>query len=92
MTAAELRRRRLALSLTQVELATSLGLTERTIRDYETDAAAIPMTVALAVEFYCYTGCRGPAQCNIETIRLQVQADEKARVRWERVKRREARS
>lgn len=79
MPAAELRSRRIGLSLTQRELAASLGLSERTVRDYETEQATIPLTVALAVEFYCYTGCSGPEQCNIASVRRIVQLEERNR-------------
>ena len=51
MTGAELRKiRRGKLDLTQAELAVKLGLSTRTISEYENRPEAIPPAIALAVQ------------------------------------------
>ena len=49
MTGNELRNKREFLNLTQKQLAERFWITERTIRNYETDATPIPKTFEMAV-------------------------------------------
>ncbi len=50
MTGKELRKRRRAIDLTQVQLAEELGLSPNTVSRYETQDLVIPKAVELAIE------------------------------------------
>lgn len=49
MTGQELKLKREFLNLTQIEMARKFAITERTIRNYETDATPIPKTFEMAL-------------------------------------------
>jgi DNA-binding transcriptional regulator YiaG len=51
MTADEFLDTRLALNLTQSELAQALGVTERTVRNYETGFTPVSSPIAKLMEF-----------------------------------------
>jgi transcriptional regulator with XRE-family HTH domain len=50
VTPAELRERRVALGLSQTELAELLGVTQNTVSRWEVGAHAIPLYLVLALE------------------------------------------
>lgn len=50
MTADELKERRIFLTLTQAQLANRFGLSDRTIRNYESGATPIPKTFEIAMD------------------------------------------
>ena len=49
MTGQELKRKREFLNLTQIEMAKKFAITERTVRNYETNTTPIPKTFEMAL-------------------------------------------
>lgn len=49
MTGEELKRKREFLNLTQIEMAKKFAITERTVRNYETNTTPIPKTFEMAL-------------------------------------------
>jgi len=49
MTGEELKRKREFLNLTQIEMAKKFAITERTVRNYETNFTPIPKTFEMAL-------------------------------------------
>ena len=50
MDADQLKERRIFLAMTQAELANRFGLSDRTIRNYESGATPIPTTFKMAMD------------------------------------------